>query len=69
MSKTTESWPNWTEDFRWELGPDPEESREASELLNGQDYHSQDETPDDILEQQAGEAAAQSCLDRGIRLF
>jgi hypothetical protein len=69
-------WPSTPEidGFFWELGPEPSgpteaEARWAAVILNGDDFHTDQPTPDDVLEQGAGEAMAQDQLERGIRCF
>ena len=58
-------WPAWTDDSLWELGPVPHGPTEAdaqwaAESLNGDDFHTDDPTPDDVLDSLAEEAESQA---------
>jgi hypothetical protein len=66
-------WPDWTDEVRWELGPDPddagpyeqptEQDREwAAANLNDDGCLFPD---DDVIEQMSREAEAQARLERG----
>ena len=41
-------WPAWTDEVRYELGPDPADAQWVAENLNT-DWHSQEPVPDALL--------------------
>jgi hypothetical protein len=55
-------WPSWTDEDRYELGPDPDDIRWAAENLSDDEP-----VPDDVLDLLADEAAALDRLERGLR--
>lgn len=69
--KSAEHWPSTDEidGFTYRPGPDPAEALWASDVLNqGDEGHTSDDPPDDVLEQLAGEAEAMDRLERGLSL-
>lgn len=59
-------WPEWTDEVRVELGPDPADA--AWWASQNTDWHS-DNSPSDILyDLLADEAAAQDRIERGLSL-
>ena len=76
QSSPATRWPSTPEidGFRWELGPEPtgpteDEARWAAEVLNGDDFHTDEPTPDDVLELQYEESRVRDQLERGICCF
>src|SRR4051812_17410413 len=68
--KSAAQWPAWTDEYRWELGPESHGPSEADALwaaenLNGDDYHTDEPTPDEVLDQLAEDAEAQSRYEHG----
>jgi hypothetical protein len=67
--KSAAEWPMSPEidGFTWELGPGPTEAdpQWAAENLNGDDFHTDEPTPDDVLDQLAEDAEAQSRYEQG----
>jgi hypothetical protein len=49
----------------WSLGPEPEDARWAEAHLNGDDWHTEEPVPDEILDRMAAEAEALARLERG----
>lgn len=66
-------WPSTPEidGYVWNLGPEPSEpdAAWAVENLNGDDWHTDDPTPDEVFDRLADEAATLDRLERGIRPF
>jgi hypothetical protein len=62
-------WPAWTDEVRFELGPDPADAQWAAENLNDT-YDFDGPIPDDVLDLLADEAAfaarCQDLLDQGF---
>jgi hypothetical protein len=67
--RPADDWPRWTDADRYELGPDPEDARWASENLNGDDCHADEPTPDHVLDQWAGESEALDRHERGQAMY
>ncbi len=66
-SRSADSWPSWTDDIRF--APTEREERWASEVFNqGDEGHTSDFPPDEVLEQLAGEFQAIERLERGLSL-
>ena len=66
-SASAADWPSTPEiDGRvWNIGPEPEDARWAATHLNGDDWHTEEQVPDDALDRLAGEAEALDRLERG----
>jgi hypothetical protein len=60
-------WPEWTDEVRYEPGPDPEDAQWAAENHND-DWHADSLPPDEILDILASEAEALDRLERGFFL-
>ncbi len=66
---SAKDWPSTEEidGFTYGPGPDPADARWASDSFNqGDDGHTTDFPPDDVLDQLAGEAEAISRHERGL---
>lgn len=66
--KSAEHWPSTEEidAFTYRPGPDPADSRWASDALNqGDEGHATDYPPDDYYDQLAAESEAMDRLERG----
>jgi hypothetical protein len=69
------TWPDWTENFRWELGPGPDDAgpfeppSDADRRWVAQHLNEEPEQiPDDaILEDLAGMHAAMARMERGLK--
>jgi hypothetical protein len=62
LNTPAESWPDWTDEYRWELGPEPSEAdaQWAAEQLNDDEP-----MPDDAIDRLAGEVEAQDRIENG----
>ena len=67
--RPAEEWPDWVDDDRWGLGPDPDDA----EWWAGQNPEGYDEDgpdPDDpIWDEWAQESATRDMLERGLSPF
>jgi hypothetical protein len=67
--KAAAGWPTSPDidGFTWELGPGPTEADAlwAAQNLNGDDFHTDDPTPDDVLDRLAEEAESQARYECG----
>ena len=62
-----DSWPWWAQELAmWPTGPTEADAEWAAENLNQDDGHTDEPTPDHILDSQAEEALAMDRLERGV---
>jgi hypothetical protein len=71
-NKSAAEWPMSSDidGHTWEIGPGPTEAdaQWAAENLNGDDYHTDEPTPDEVLDRLAAEAEAQDRIENGTLL-
>jgi hypothetical protein len=70
--KSAAEWPTSPDiaGYTWELGPGPTEAdaQWAAQNLNDDDFHTEDPTPDEVLDRLAEEAEAQDRIENGTLL-
>src|SRR3954452_21785291 len=68
-SSPAESWPPWTDEDRWGIGPDPSDAGWAAERNEAWDADDGPAPDDPIWDEWAEEATNQDLMDRGFRPF